>query len=248
MSFWPTVKKVIREAEIVLLVLDARMPILSMNREVKDKIEMYNKRMLLIFNKIDLISKEQLENLKKDSPEAFFVSSSKNIGISNIRRKLIFIEKKSNVEVMKIGVVGYPNVGKSSLINALTKRSSTNVSSAAGTTKGIQWIKNKRLKFLDSPGVIPYEDGNSKLGILGAKNPQKLKSPYKTAYEVIGMFLEKNKKAFEDHYNLKFSNDTEEIFEAIGKRRGFLSKGGSVDKMKTSISIILDWQKGKIKV
>src|SRR3989344_2350443 len=228
MSFWPTVKKVIREAYIILLVLDARMPVLSMNREVKEKVEMYKKKMFIIFNKIDLISEQQLRDLKKDNPDTFFVSSSKNIGISKLKRKLIFIGENKDLETMKVGVVGYPNVGKSFLINTLSKRARAQVSSTAGTTKGIQWIKYGSLKFLDSPGVIPYEDGSSKLGILGAKNPQKLKNPYKTAYELIEMFIKKNKKALEEYYQLKFNDDVEDILNAIGKRRGFLLKGGII--------------------
>ena len=84
--------------------------------------------------------------------------------------------------------------------------------------------------------------------MLGAKNPEKLKDPYKVASDLLRMYLKKDKATLEKFYNLKFSDDIEEIFEAIGRKRGYLSKGGIVDENKTAINIIRDWQKGKIKI
>ena len=248
MSFWLTVNKVIREADIILLILDARMPILSMNREIKEKVERYGKKMFLVFNKIDLISNHQLDSLKQNHNTAFFVSGIKNIGINSMKKYLLIFAKKNNVQEMRVGIVGYPNVGKSAIINALSKRASAPVSSSAGTTKGIQWVKAGGLRLLDSPGVIPFEDGNSKLGILGAKNPEKLKNQYKVACELIEMFLDNDKAALEKYYNLELSDNSEEVFLAIGRKRGFLSKGGIIDETRTAISIIRDWQKGKIRI
>ena len=204
--------------------------------------------MFIVFNKIDLISQKELNLLKNENPDAFFISMLHKSSIKNLKRNLENFADKYNIETLRIGVVGYPNVGKSSIINAFSRYSKAKVSSAAGTTKGVQWIKSNNLKFLDSPGVIPYEDKSSKLGILGAKNPEKLKNPFKVAFELLQMYLNKNKTILEKYYDLKFTDDVEEIFNAIGKKRGFLSKGGIVDEAKTSISIIRDWQKGKIKI
>ncbi len=248
MSFWVAVNKTIKESDIILVVLDARMPVLSTNREVMDKIKGYRKSAFIIFNKIDLIPQKDLEVLRKDNPTAFFVSTLHKNSIKNLKKNLEDFADKYNIETLRIGVVGYPNVGKSSLINAFSKNSKAIVSSVAGTTKGVQWIKADKLKFLDSPGVIPYEDKGSKLGMLGAKNPEKLKDPYKVASDLLRMYLKKDKATLEKFYNLKFSDDIEEIFEAIGRKRGYLSKGGIVDENKTAINIIRDWQKGKIKI
>ncbi|MEK6854936.1 MAG: GTPase [Nanoarchaeota archaeon] len=248
MSFWLTVKRVIREADIILLVLDSRMPVLSMNKEIEEKVELYGKKMFLVFNKIDLITEKQLNSLKQANEDAFFVSGIKNIGIKNMKKDLFIFAKRNGIKNIKLGVVGYPNVGKSSIINAISKRARAPISSVAGTTKGIQWVKAGKLKFLDSPGVIPFEDKNSKLGILGAKNPEKLKNSYQVAYKLIKMFLEEDKPALEKYYNLKFNDNAEEAFISIGKKRGFLSKGGIVDETKTAINIIRDWQKGKIRI
>ncbi len=246
MSFWVAVRKTLRESDIILFVVDARMPLLSMNKEIKEKIEMSGKKCFLVFNKIDLISESKLNALKKDYKEAFFISTTNKMGVKNMRKKIIEFAEKEFGGTIKIGVVGYPNVGKSSTINSLSGRASAKVSNLAGTTKGVQWIRYDNLKFLDSPGVIPFDDKNSKLGILGAKDPEKLKNPIMVAYQILKEFLNE-KETLENYYSVELSDDAEEIFNAIGKRRGFLSKGGIVDETKTAISIIRDWQRGKLK-
>lgn len=248
MTFWATANKVLGEADIILLILDARMPGLSMNREIKDKVEGMGKKIVYVYNKIDLISKEQLDFLRQNNPDAFFVSGIGNVGISKLKISLQIIGKRIGRENPKVGLVGYPNVGKSAIINAMAKRARAAVSSVAGTTKGIQWIKAGGLSVLDSPGVIPFEDRNMKLGILGAKNPEKLKNPIKVAYEIIDMFLNENRKGFEEHYKIKFSEDKDEVLLEIGKKKGYLMRGGIVDEKKTALSIIHDWQKGKLRL
>ena len=239
-------RRVLKESDVILLVLDARMPVLSMNREIKEKVEQSRKELFLLFNKIDLIPISALQKLKAEHADAFFVSAAKRKGINDIMRELTIVAERNNIGMLHVGMVGYPNVGKSSIINALTKRSAARVSNLAGTTKGIQWITVGKLKFLDSPGVIPYEDNAAKLGILGAKNPEKLDNPVIVAHEIIKNFLENDKETLEKHYKIKFSDDVEEIFEAIGNRRGYLSKGGIVDEKKTAIHIIREWQRGKL--
>lgn len=248
MTFWPAVKKAIRESDVILLVVDARLPALSTNRELLEKVEYAGKKMFIVYNKTDLLSKEQLEKIKRGSEASFFISAPTGAGIKHMRHTLEEFAERNNISTLKVGMVGYPNVGKSSLINAITKTGRAQVSNLAGTTKGIQWIKVGRLKFLDSPGVIPFEDKSRKLGLIGAKNPEKLQDPYGLAIDLLRKFLRADKPALEKYYGLEFTNDVESAFEAIGRKRGFLSRGGIVDETKTAVSIIRDWQRGKIKI
>ncbi|MFH1802862.1 MAG: GTPase [archaeon] len=249
LGFWTSAMKAIKDADIVLFVLDARMPELSRNRDLEGKLEESNKEFLLVFNKVDLISKEALEKLKSQNKDAFFVSSDKNIHINQLRLALQIKTKQSKHEKLEIGIVGYPNVGKSALTNVLSRSAKTQVSSKAGTTTGNQWASSNQFKIIDSPGVIPFEDDEVKLGILGAKNPEKLKNPELVATEIIKLIVNLNKKALEDLYTFKIQdNDEYEIMLQIGKAKNLLKKGGLVEETRTALMIIKDWQIGKLKI
>lgn len=249
MGFWPVVQNVIKNSDIVLLVVDARMPELSRNSEIEKKIEYLNKKMIIVYNKIDLVPNKSIEELKKQFPKAFFVSGPKKIGIESLRRKILYEAKEMDLpDEPRIGIVGYPNVGKSSIINALAGRAKTKVSSTSGTTRGNQWINTGDLKIIDSPGVIPMDDKESKLGLISAKDPEKLKSPERVAIEILEFVTSKNKKVVEEYYKTKLSEDFYEAFLEIGKKRGFLGKGGIVDEHRTAVNIIMDWQRGKLRI
>src|SRR3989344_5080210 len=246
MSFWASIGGILREADVVLLICDARMPELSRNRELEEKMSRYGRKMIIVYNKVDLVSNKDLNKLREENKEAFFVSGSKNQGIGKLRIYLNILGKKYKGKRIKVGIVGYPNVGKSSIINCLAFRARTATSSVAGTTKGPQFVKiGSRIKIIDSPGVIPPEDNESKLALISAKNPEKLKNPEKVALEVISMLLRKDKKILENYYKIKISNlSLEEILWEIGKHKGMLKKKGIVDETKTAFAVIMDWQKG----
>jgi hypothetical protein len=247
MGYWPVVEDMIENVDIVILLGDARMPELSFNSELERKVFKHGKEIVYSYTKIDLIKNEKIKELKEKYKDAFFVSGTKNIGISELRRHLHILAKKMKIEEPKIGVVGYPNLGKSALINALARRARALIADKPGTTRGVQWIKAGGLKILDSPGVIPYEDKGTKLTILGSKHPEKIKDPVHVALEIIKMLREKDRSSIEERYGIdaKLRGDYE-ILEMIGKKRGFLKKGGEFDETKTAITVVKDWQRGKI--
>lgn len=248
MGYWPIVEDLIDNADIFLLVLDARMPELSRNKELERKMLLKRKENIQVFNKIDLVNEKTMKELREKYPDSFFVSGTKNLGIGKLRRHLHILAKRLKIESPRIAVIGYPNLGKSAIINALARRARALVADMPNTTKGVQWINAGGLRILDSPGVIPYEDKSSKLVLLGSKHPEKIINPIKVALEVIEMFTSSNKKALEESYRIKIAplTDPYEIFTEIGKKRGFLKKGGEVEENKTAITIIKDWQKGKL--
>lgn len=249
MGFWPVVKHLIHEADIIVLVADARMPDISLNNELLEKVDMAGKELVVVFNKIDLISSEKLKNLKREYSEAFFVSGIKNIGVGYLKRGLQIIAKRIKIQDPKIGVVGYPNIGKSAIINALAHRRRAEVGDQPGTTKGVQWVNAGALRILDSPGVIPFDDKNSKLALLGAKSPHKMTHPDKAAKDILGLFAIKNPHILKDYYKLhNVSQNVDELFDSIGIKRGYLLKGGILDEHRTAISIIRDWQRGKLRL
>jgi ribosome biogenesis GTPase A len=252
-DYWRVIDTVVRKADIILLVIDARMPEMTRNTKLEEIITSRGRKLIYVFNKIDLVKPSDLKKIRENHPEAFFVSGVNNIGLSKLKEGLFIAAKKIGIQLPHIGVVGYPNVGKSAIINALAHRAKTQVSSIAGTTKGVQWVKVGKLRIIDSPGVIPYEEkAEEKMGIIGAKNPEQLKNPDLAAINIIKMFMQKNKKSLEEFYAIKIQkeieNDEEQILELIGKSRGFLKKGGITDMNRTVISLLRDWYHGRLKL
>ncbi len=247
MGYWPIVNTVLREADIIIVLADARMPELSINEEVLRKLHERGKQYVLVFTKRDLVPPSSVKQLRQAYPRAFFVSGRKNEGVSALRRHLQIIGKRFTAEEPKVGVVGYPNVGKSALINSLARRARTLVTNQPGTTRGTQWVKTGGLCILDTPGVIPLFDKHVKLGVLGAKSPEKMQHPEKVAYELLTLFLVKDKQALQEYYGLEsLPIELDVLVEAIGRKRGYLRKKGEVDEHRTVISIIQDWQSGKL--
>jgi len=249
MGFWFSVKEIMREADVILHVLDARMPELSRNKDVERLADDYRKPLVVVFNKIDLVPRKRLSELREENKDAYFVSGAEKIGMKKLKTGLILIGKSLGRFNPKIGIVGYPNVGKSSIINCLAYGARAAVAPVAGTTKGPQFVKAGGLKVIDSPGIIPIEDDEIKLGILSAKNPEKLRNPERVAQEIINLVLRTDKRILENYYQIEVRDeDSYKILLDIGRHKGMLKKKGVVDETKTSISLVRDWQRGKIRV
>ena len=234
---------------MLLFVIDARMPELSRNKRLEEIIEHRGKKMFLVFNKFDLLSSGQATALREQYPDAFFVSGTKNIGLKAVKTKLLIEGKRGGNPEPKVGVVGYPNVGKSAIINALAHRARAMVSPKAGTTRGVQFVRAGSLKILDTPGVIPLADTEATLGMIAAKNPEKLQNPEYVAMQIIQLFLEKDKSSLAQQCGITLeTEDSYEILLQIGKKRGYLKRGGVVDEVKTAIAFVRDWQTGKLRL
>ncbi|MEM3074921.1 MAG: GTPase [Candidatus Pacearchaeota archaeon] len=247
--YWKVLEKIIDESDIVLEVLDARMPHLSRNEELENLIKKKGKHLVFILNKSDLTSKENIEiikkTLKKDSI-VFDVNGRSVSSVKKLRNYLRIISRKK--QEIKVGVVGYPNTGKSSIINAITRKKKSKISSRAGTTHGQQWIKFGDIMMIDSPGVIPIrEDDEIRLAMIGSKNPEKIKNLEMVASKIIELFKESENLGRYYGIDIK-NNNSEEIIESIGRKKGMLKKGNKVDESRVSIMLIRDWQNGKLKL
>jgi hypothetical protein len=251
-NFWRIVDNVIYKSDVLLEVVDARMPGLTRNKKVENKIQRKGKTFILVLNKSDLITDKMrndfLENSK--SKKAVFVSCKKGIGITALKRMIFNLSrKKRHSEKISVGVVGYPNTGKSSVINALTGRSSARTSSVAGLTRGIQWVKGgNNLMFLDTPGVIPPDEKDeAEQALMSVIDPNKLENPDLAAMKIIQLFLDNNRRGLEKFYGVKAeTDDTLEILLEIGRKKNFLWKGGKIDEGRAALTIIRDWQRGNL--
>jgi ribosome biogenesis GTPase A len=269
---WDLVKRIITESDLVLEVLDARFVELSRNEEVERLIKEIGRPMIFVINKKDLISKEkireQVDKLKEKGEVVFISTKKKGSGkILLYKIKKVFKKYgKREVEVrgkfapkpkyreavadIVVGVLGYPNVGKSSIINFLAHKKKTKVSKKSGATHGIHWISvNKEIKLIDSPGVIPLKrEDEIRYGLIGAKDTEALKNPEIVAHAVIKLFLKKNKKAFEEFYKINMTGNAEDIVNKIAVKKAYLLKGGRADENRAIMVIVRDWQQGRLRL
>ena len=230
MAHWNLVNKVIFESDILIMVLDARHPELSRNHEIEKKILKQNKKIIYVLNKSDLA-----KHIFFDKKLSINVSAKHHKGTMKLLRILSRISKGEKVVV---GVLGYPNTGKSSVINALKGKSSAGVSSISGYTKAIQAVRvTKNIKLLDTPGVFPKKKHDEIVhALIGAKDVQKMKDPELVALELIDLLPEIKEK-----YSVE-GDDCEEVLEKISEKLNFLGKGGKPDTIRAAKKIIFDIQ------
>jgi len=226
MNFWKIVNKVIEVSDIVLMIVDSRMPTETRNEEIENKVKAKGKKLIIVYNKCDLAD---------PGYGRFKLCTRKKLGTTLLKKKILALAKGKDPIV---GVVGYPNTGKSSVINALAGRAKARASSVSGFTKGIQKIRAGRILLLDTPGVIPYEKKDeATMAVIGAIDFSKVSDPEGAVYRL----MEKFPGVVEDHYG---SEDLEIIAGKLGKLR----KGGVADIDTTARIILKDWQNGKISI
>ena len=248
-GFWIVVKDMIREADVILEILDARMPDLTRNKRLEQYAAASGKRLMLVINKKDLISENAIRSIEKSySGRDYALVCSRSH--KSISRFIGQIKSKAKKDKLKVAVIGYPNTGKSSLINILSRGGKAKTSLESGLTRGAQFISGRgNLMLIDTPGVVPYEDGEEVLlGLTSAISPDKLNDPESVAYELIGIFKKNNPIALEKEYGLNAGLEPEELLLEFGKKRCMLMKGGVVDERRAAIQLLTDWHNGKIRV
>lgn len=238
----------VKEADVVLEVVDARFPDLMDHSDVRDFVRRKKKHLILVLNKSDLVRGKKnffAENSSIQNPiVAVSCNPKRNI---NLLRSLIYSKLPDGG---KVAVIGYPNTGKSSLINVLSGRHAAPTSKQAGFTKGKSFIKLKdNVYLLDTPGVIPFDEKNPFLLVLvGAKSPNQLRDPQFFAEELLDWF--QTKEEWKDWvlktYAVSFPDgfDSSEKLDFLAIHLNRVKKGGLPDSRTMSIKLLLDWQIG----
>jgi len=251
---YPTlIEKIIETSDIILEVLDARFPEKTRNFEIERKIKNKNKKIIYVLNKSDLILKINKTHLSKLNPK--IIASCKNRrGIKKLRNKIKELSKnvKTTENQITVGIIGYPNTGKSSLINLLIGKSSAGVGSDAGFTKAIQKLRlTHGIILLDTPGVIPKKEYSSveqdkiaRHTIVGGRSYSQVKDPE----IVIANLIKEYPNVLEKHYKTKSKTDAEKILNELGKKWNYLKQKGKINFDKTARRILKDWQKGVIEI
>jgi ribosome biogenesis GTPase A len=194
------------------------------------------------------VEKSKLEELKRRIKPSVFTSAKERHGSRKLRERIIItadkcLGKKTGILV---GVLGYPNVGKSSLINMLKGRRSASTSILSGHTKALKNIRaDKRIMLIDTPGVIPYEEKSSlKSIIMGAVDYSKVKDPE----DALISFMKKFPGRIESHFNVPVDKDKRKTIGMIALKKHMFLKQGLPDKRRISTSILRDLQRGRIKL
>ena len=265
----------IRLVDIVIELLDARIPISSQNPDIGEIIK--NKKKLVVLNKCDLAddkkNKKWIEYFNKRGIPAVLTDANSGKGIDECVRKIEKImEEDLNNQAQKgrVGrkiramIIGIPNVGKSSFINRISKKTSAGVGNRPGVTKQKQWIRiNEKVELLDTPGVLwpkfESEEVGLKLAFTGTIKEEVLQRT-EIAYYLVKFLLEKYFDLLCERYKLnpadvkiELENNERpeneniyEIFLMIGRKRGCIISGGNIDEEKTARIILDEFKNGKI--
>ncbi|NWU56348.1 NOG2 protein, partial [Dromas ardeola] len=250
---WGELYKVIDSSDVVVQVLDARDPMGTRSPHVESylKKEKHWKHLIFVLNKCDLVptwaTKRWVAVLSQEYPTLAFHASltnpfGKGAFIQLLRQ---FGKLHSDKKQISVGFIGYPNVGKSSVINTLRSKKVCNVAPIAGETKVWQYITLMRRIFLiDCPGVVyPSGDTETDIVLKGVVQVEKIKSPE----DHISAVLERAKPEYiRKTYKIDNWKDTEDFLEKLACRTGKLLKGGEPDLQTVSKMVLNDWQRGRI--
>jgi len=243
-----SVSQVIKNSDIVLCVLDARYISETRNLYIEEKMKEMNKKIIYVVNKTDLVMKLDQKELDKFSP-SILVSCRTRKGASELRTRIKIIAKQLEKEPpIYIGVVGYPNTGKSSVINLILGRKEVaKTSSVSGFTRGVQLLKfSEGIYLFDSPGVIPATERFTdlvKLAKIGVKTFDRTENPDLFVHEL----MKQHPNLFEKFYKIDAEGDSEKLIEELGRKKGIFQKKGEIDADRVARMILRDWQSGKIK-
>ena len=252
----------IKLIDLVIEWVDARIPLSSRNPDLDELGK--GKARLVLLNKSDLAddecNREWMAYLKK---QGFFVlqinsKSGKGIkGISGTVREVckekIERDKKRGIKNRPIRaiVVGIPNVGKSTFINAFAGKACTKTGNKPGVTKGKQWIRlNKELELLDTPGILwpkfESEQIGRNLAYIGSMNDEILQIEELTI-DLLGFLVIYYKNELIDRFKLpEDCTEPLKILEYICEVRGCYKKGGETDYEKGAALVLDDFRNGRM--
>ena len=259
--------------DVVVEILDARIPNSSQNPDIRQITQ--NKKKIIILNKYDLAdnakTEKWIEYFNKKERKVVLADSLTGKGVNETTRqiqKIMEDEMQKMADKGRIGrkirvmIVGIPNVGKSSFINRIAKKTSAEVENKPGVTKQKQWIRiNEKIELLDTPGVLWPKFENEKvamnLAITGTIKDDILELT-EVAYTLTKFMLENYRNNLLQRYSLDEKQINEilnqeqaeneniyEIMQLIGKKRGAIL-GGRVDDERTSKLILDDFRSSKL--
>ena len=251
-------KEKLNLVDVVIEVRDSRIPLSSSYQNIEKLLG--DKPRLLLLNKADLVDKDELsawvKYLKEDTGCKVIVGEAKgNNDLNSVVKTAVELSEPKIQTLIAKGllrrparamVVGMPNVGKSSVINKLTKSSKTKIGAKAGVTRQQQWVRiNPKLDLLDTPGIIPTKQDDqlqaTKLAFVSSVS-ENAYSPEPVAKALLEM-LSVGKKA---DYIKEYYKTRELTLEEIALKRNWIIRGESPDTERTAIYVLKDFREGRL--
>lgn len=259
--------------DVVVEILDARIPMSSQNPDIRQITQ--NKKKIIVLNKYDLSDKNKterwIEYFTQKGQKVVLADSLTGKGVNETVRQIQKVMEEDMQKMadkgrigrkIRVMIVGIPNVGKSSFINRIAKKTSAEVGNKPGVTKQKQWIRiNEKIELLDTPGVLWPKFESQKvamnLAITGTIKDDIL-DLVEVAYTLTKFMLENYKENLLQRYSLEEKKIDEilqqdqaeneniyEIMQLIGRRRGAIL-GGNIDDERTAKLILDDFRSGKL--
>lgn len=247
--------------DLIIELVDARVPVSSRNPDIDELGK--NKARLILLNKADLAderyNQKWMEYFKEQGYYVVKINSRSGAGLKGIQavvqeacREKIERDRKRGIlnRPVRAMVVGIPNVGKSTFINAYAGKACIKTGNKPGVTKGKQWIRlNKSLELLDTPGILwpKFEDQNVglRLAMIGSINDEILNIE-ELALEVIRYLVSEYPGILQERYQVQEEEEPLRILEQIAENRKCIQKGNTLDYGKASGILMEEFRNGKL--
>ena len=265
------IKEDINLIDVVVEILDARIPVSSQNPDIKELVK--NKKRIILLNKSDLADKEEnnkwVKYFKQNGIPAILTNANQGIGIKELISKIEELMKEELEKQaargrigksIRVIILGIPNVGKSSLINKITNKKSAQVGNKPGVTKQKQWIKlNNKIDLLDTPGIL-WPKFESQAVALNLSYIGTIKDDNLEITEIVYNLLKVLKENYFENLSSRYKFTLEEyqkqcsitedmiiaLLELIAKKRGCIKQGNILDIEKICGIILEEFRNGKI--
>lgn len=257
------IKESLNLVDGVVELVDARIPYSSSNPELDSIIK--NKPRIVLLNKCDIAdsnaTKLWIEYYRSKGMYALPVDCRTGKGLNQfvptVKKALSNVIEKNEAKGMagkslRLMVVGIPNTGKSSFINRMAGNSKAKVADKAGVTRQQQWfVVGNGIELLDTPGVLwPKFDDSSvgdKLAFTGAVKDE-VTDLETLSCRLLEVLSKTRPQAIIERYKLDSIDNLQgwEILELIGKKRGFLIKGGEIDYERTAVMLCDEFRGGRL--